>query len=249
MSPSWLMICLQTLQCLVFLKVFTRKVWEWRASSSSGCKTGKRPKKCLKKGEMLASKSRSLINFWVQVVAVITLFSQKHPRLRWSQFWPFHLLLSPQQLLILWHFQKLRASRTKPREKKGEDRLTSVVFSPSVILPLPSSLFPVISSCRCLMQLPNSAQHNIRLQLAALVLSIPSYPPLFKPCRRTREKSSSRGLIYSCSVFLRNLHRVFYLPPWCLTVRKCDIIAVQCLLSWPSFWAGTQPAKQNLCQW
>lgn len=28
MSPSSLTICLQTLQCLAFLKVFTRKVWE-----------------------------------------------------------------------------------------------------------------------------------------------------------------------------------------------------------------------------
>lgn len=37
MSPSSLMISLQTLQCLAFLNVFTRKVWEWRASSSSGC--------------------------------------------------------------------------------------------------------------------------------------------------------------------------------------------------------------------
>lgn len=37
MSPSWMMICLHTLQCLAFLKVFARKVWEWRASSSSGC--------------------------------------------------------------------------------------------------------------------------------------------------------------------------------------------------------------------
>lgn len=36
-SPSSPMICLQTLQCLAFLNVFTRKVWEWRASSSSGC--------------------------------------------------------------------------------------------------------------------------------------------------------------------------------------------------------------------
>ncbi len=38
MSPSWMIVCLQTLQCLAFLKVFTRNVWEWRASNSSGCR-------------------------------------------------------------------------------------------------------------------------------------------------------------------------------------------------------------------
>lgn len=37
MNPSWMMVCLQTLQCFAFLKVFTRNVWEWRASNSSGC--------------------------------------------------------------------------------------------------------------------------------------------------------------------------------------------------------------------
>ena len=45
MSPSWTMVCLHTLQCLVFLKVFTRNVWEWRASNSSGCRTTTRQKR------------------------------------------------------------------------------------------------------------------------------------------------------------------------------------------------------------
>lgn len=47
MSPSWMMVCLQTSQCLVFLKVFTRNVWEWRASNPSGCRQeNKRKQKC-----------------------------------------------------------------------------------------------------------------------------------------------------------------------------------------------------------
>lgn len=44
-SPSWMMVCLQTLQCLAFLKVFTRNVWEWRASNSSGYSEEKKERK------------------------------------------------------------------------------------------------------------------------------------------------------------------------------------------------------------
>lgn len=41
-SPSWAMLCLQTPQCLAFLKVFARNVWEWRTSTSSGCRQEKK---------------------------------------------------------------------------------------------------------------------------------------------------------------------------------------------------------------
>lgn len=69
MSPSWMMVCLHALQCLAFLKVFTRNVWEWRASNSSGCrKTTTKDKR----GGMLVSKCCDQLGFhWVQVVWLI----------------------------------------------------------------------------------------------------------------------------------------------------------------------------------
>lgn len=77
MSPSWMMVCLQTLQCLAFLKVFTRNVWEWRASNSSGCSKENNNKR-QKEVECLVSKCCDMMGLqWVQVVWVLLDFFLK----------------------------------------------------------------------------------------------------------------------------------------------------------------------------
>lgn len=70
MSPSSTMICLQALQCLVFLKVFSRKVWEWIASSSSGCGSQMEKKKKRKTEDNVSFVKSST----GQTVTVITRF-------------------------------------------------------------------------------------------------------------------------------------------------------------------------------
>lgn len=78
MKPSWTMVCLQTLQCFAFLKVFTRNVWEWRASNSSGCSQENNNKRQKRWNVSLKKKCCKL--HWVQVAWVILLSGIFVPR-------------------------------------------------------------------------------------------------------------------------------------------------------------------------
>lgn len=259
------MICLQALQCLVFLKVFSRNVWEWRASSSSGCDSQNGVEKKKERGHNVSF--QNLQTQWTRspdggaplCVVWEKQHTNKHRDLESYQPWPFSWDTNCIFFPILFPHRKkkqktenligsFRRSEVEVEQNRSttEDMLTSAAFSPSVIIPLPSSRFPATSHLMQTLQ-PCRAQHPP--SVCPVLSRIHNFSAPFRRLWMSL-KDKRRALrvpISSHSVLLRNMHRVSICPPECQTVRKCDIIAVHCLLSCSSFWAGKQPAESSPC--